>query len=83
VEIANCAKRLDRGFHCIASERAMHVKVNKTRREIISVEINNVFPARLRLLANLRDFFSVNDELKSIANAIGKNQTRIAKNHRL
>ena len=43
MEIANCAKCFGGRFHGVASERAVHVKIDKTGREIISVKIDNVF----------------------------------------
>ena len=42
VEIANRAKRFSRGFHRVAAKRAVHMKIDKTGRKIISIEINNL-----------------------------------------
>jgi hypothetical protein len=57
------------------------MKIDETGREIISGKINNFFPARLRLLTNSDDFSLASDDFKTVANSIGKNQTRIRKNH--
>ncbi len=81
MKIANCAKCFDRRFHAVASERAVHVKIDKPRREIISGKINNLVAARLRLLTNRHDFSFVSNEFKPLANFIGENETGILKNH--
>jgi len=57
------------------------MKIDEPGRQIISGKINNFFPARLRLLANCGDFSLLDSEFKPVANSIGKNQTRIGKNH--
>jgi hypothetical protein len=75
MKIANCAKCFGRRFHAVASERAVHVKIDKTRREIISGKINNLFPARLRLpdlLINCDDFSVASNDFKPVANSVGK-----------
>ena len=55
--IANGAKRFSRRFHRVAAKRAVHMKIDKTRREIISVEIDDlIFPVRQGSLANRSDF---------------------------
>jgi len=81
MKIGNCAKCFGRRFHAVASERAVHVKIDKTRREIISGKINNFVAARLRLLTNRHDFSFVSNEFKPVANSSGENQTSIRKNH--
>jgi hypothetical protein len=42
VEIANGAERFSRCFHRVAVERAVHMNIDKTWREIISIEINDL-----------------------------------------
>ena len=84
MEIANCAKCFGRRFHTVASERAVHVKIDETRREIISGKINNLVAARLRLsglFTNCDDFSVASNEFKPVANFIGENQTSIRKDH--
>src|SRR5438067_4147987 len=81
MKIANRAKRFCRCFHRVAAERAVHMKINKTGREIISLEIDDPFPATLCLLAYRGDFSFFGNKLKPIANYIRKNQPRIRKNH--
>src|SRR5206468_10974062 len=81
MEIANCAKCFGRRFHAVPSERAVHMKIDKTRREIISGKINNLVAARLRLLTNRHDFSFVSNEFKPVAHSRGENQTTIRKNH--
>jgi hypothetical protein len=82
VEIANRAKRFSRRFHCVPAERAVHVKIDKTGRKIISIEINDlVFLLRQGSLANRGDFSLLHDNFKPVANSIGKNQTRVCEDH--
>src|SRR6266481_3499994 len=81
MKIANGAKRFCRCFHRVPTERAVHMKIDETGREIISRKINNFFPARLCLLANCDDFSLANVDFKPVANSIEKNQTRVCKNH--
>ena len=57
------------------------MKIDKTRRDIISGKINNLVAARLRLLTNRHDFSFVSNEFKPVANFSGENQTSIRKNH--
>jgi len=57
------------------------MKINKTGRKIISLEIDDPFPATLCLLAYRGDFSFFGNKLKPIANYIRKNQPRIRKNH--
>jgi hypothetical protein len=72
----------------------MHVKVDKAGRKIISMEIDHLFASPVRLsrrrsprrpkggpLAERGDFSFLNDDLKTITNAVGKNQTRVGKDH--
>src|SRR5216117_4529408 len=81
MKVANGAKRFCRCFHRVAAERAVHMKINKTGRKIISLEIDDPFPATLCLLAYRGDFSFFGNKLKPIANYIRKNQPRIRKNH--
>ena len=73
METANCPKRLRRGFHRVPTDRAVHMKIDKTGREIVSSKIDNVFSARTRLFTNCRDFSLVSNEFEPIADSIGKN----------
>src|SRR5262245_40690304 len=67
------------------------MKIDEAGREIVSVKINNFFAARLclphrslatsGLLANCRNFSFCCDDLESIANSVGKNQTRVCEYH--
>ena len=59
----------------------MDMKIEETRREIVSLKIDNLFRARMCLLANCRNFSFCRDNLEAIANSIGKNQTRIGEDH--
>src|SRR5881392_1976200 len=81
MKIANRAKRFCGCFHRVAAERAVHMKINKTWRKIISLEFDDPFPASLCLLAYRGDFSFFGNKLKPIANYIRKNQPRIRKNH--
>jgi hypothetical protein len=82
MEIANRAKRFSRGFHRVAAKRAVHMKIDKTGRKIISMEINDLmFPVRQGSLADRGDFSLFHDNFKSVANSIGKNQTRVREDH--
>ena len=91
MEIANGAKCFGGAVHGIPAERAVNVKIDKPRREIISVKVDNVFAAGSGLLAcpskpwrrraNFRDFPSFHDNFEAVANAIGRNQTRICEDH--
>jgi len=51
----------------------VHMKIDKTGREIVSSKIDNVFSARSCLLTNCRDFSLVSNEFEPIANSIGEN----------
>jgi hypothetical protein len=58
------------------------MKIDKTGREIISIEINDlVFPVRQGSLADRSDFSLFHDNFKPVANSIGKNQTRVREDH--
>ena len=81
MEIANRAKCFCQAFHGVTAERAMHMKINETRSEIISRKINDVFPSRPRSRADGVDFSVVNNHFKPVADSIGKNQTRVCEDH--
>jgi hypothetical protein len=89
VEITNRAKRFNRGFHRVATKRAVHMKIDKTGRKIISIEINDLFSAYpLACLpqpwhgrTDLGDFSLFHDNFEPVADSIGQNQTRVGKNH--
>jgi len=55
------------------------MKINKTGRKIISLEIDDPFPATLCLLAYRGDFSFFGNKFKPITNSIGENQARIRK----
>ena len=57
------------------------MKIDETGREIVSVKIDNLFRARMCLLANCGNFSFCRDNLEAIANSVGKNQTRIGEDH--
>ena len=81
MKIADDPKRFRGRFHGVAANCAVHVKIDKTGREIISAKINSVFSARTRLLPNCGNFSFFRDNFEAIANSIGKNQTRVCENH--
>ena len=59
------------------------MKIDKTGRKIISIEINDlVFAAAPgHPLADRGDFSLFHDNFKPISNSIGKNQTRVGEDH--
>ena len=77
MKIANGAECVRRGFHGIASSRAVDMEIDETGREIVSLEIDNLSRWRMCLLANCRNFPLCRDNLEAIANFVRKNQTRI------
>src|SRR5438552_8464722 len=81
--IANCAESFDGAVHGVAAERAVNVKINKTRCEIISVKVDDIFATRSCLLTNVGNFSLLHDNFQAIANSIGKNQTRVCEGHHL
>src|SRR4029077_2269007 len=50
VIVTNGAKSFYRRLHRVPAKRAVNVKIDKTWREIISVQVDNAFAARPRLL---------------------------------
>src|SRR4051794_22715074 len=83
MEIADAAERFSRGFHRVAAKRAVHMEIDKTRRKIISVEINDLMiSVRQASVGDRSDLSFFHDNLKPIANSIGKNQTGVRKDHR-
>jgi len=82
VEIANRAKRFSRGFHRVAAKRAVHMKIDKTGRKIISIEINYpVFLVCQGSLVDRGDPSLFHDNFKPVANSIWKNQPRVREDH--
>ena len=82
VEIANRAKRFSGGFHRVAAKRAVHMKIDKTGRKILSIEINDpVFLVCQGSLVDRGDPSLFHDNFKLVANSIGKNQTRVREDH--
>ena len=62
VEIANGAKRFSGGFHRVSANRAVHMKIDKTGRKIVSIEINDlVFLLCQGSLADRNDFSFFHD----------------------
>ena len=92
MEIANGTESFARRFHRVTADRAVHMQIDKTRCKIISVEIDDLIFAmragpfacprrRWGSRANRSDFSLFDDNFKPVANSIGKNQTRVAKDH--
>ena len=81
MEVADSPERLLRGFHRVAPDRAVDMKIDKTRREVISVKIGNTICGSIRLLPNLRDFSLLRNDLQAFTNSIRENQASISKNH--
>jgi hypothetical protein len=81
MKITDGTKRFRGRFHRVAANCTVHVKIDKTGREIISAKIDNIFSARTRLLPNCGNFSFFRDNFEAIANSIGKNQTRVGKDH--
>ena len=79
--VAHGLKRFRGSFHGVVAQRTMHVKIDEAGREIISLEIKNLVGVSTALLSDCSDFSFFNDDLKTIANSIGKNQTRVREDH--
>src|ERR1700732_3052178 len=79
--MGNRAKSFRRGLHRITAKRAVNVKIDKSRREIISTDIDDLIFRSRRLLSNLCNPPVSHDKLEAIANSVGENQTRVCKNH--
>src|SRR5438093_12286656 len=56
MEVADSPERLLRGFHCVTPDRAADMKIDKTRREVISVKIGNTISGSMRLLPDPPNF---------------------------
>src|ERR687892_552434 len=89
VEIANGSKRFCRCFHRVAADRAVYMKIDKTRRQIISIEINELFsayplacpPWPRRRRTDRGDFSFFHNNFKPLADSIWENQTRVREDH--
>jgi len=81
MEIADRPERLRGSLHCVAANRAVHMKIDKTGREIISIKIDNVLCRRPGLLPDLHNFPFVRDDLEAFPDPIRKNQSCVAENH--
>ena len=58
------------------------MEIDKTRRQIISVEINDVMlSVRQGFLGDRSNFSFFHDNLKPVANSISKKQTRVREDH--
>ena len=60
---------------------AMHVQIDKTRRQIISIKIDNITFQGLRLLAELLNFPLLGHDFQAFTNSIRKNEARVSENH--
>ena len=80
MEIADRPERLRGSLHCVAANGAVHMKIDKTRREIISIKIDNIL-RRPGLLRDLHNFPFVRDDLEPFTDPIRKNQSCVAENH--
>jgi hypothetical protein len=89
MEIANSAKRFWRCFHRVAAERAVYMKIDKTGRKIISIEIKDLFsvyplaclPQPRRRRTDRGDFSFFHDNFKPLSDSVVKNQTRVREDH--
>jgi hypothetical protein len=81
VKITDRTERFGGCFHCVAPERAVHMKIDEPGRDIMSVEIDDLVYARLSSFVDSGDLSFLHDNFKPIANSIGKNQTRVGKDH--
>ena len=59
----------------------MHMKINKTGREIISAKIDNIIFRGLRLLPDLLNFPLLGHDFQAFTNSIRKNEARVSENH--
>src|SRR5262249_48993243 len=75
------AKRLGGPLHCIVPHRTMHVKIDKSGREIIAFEIDSSPAHRRCWCANGGDHSAFDDEFQSIPNSIRKDQTSVPEDH--
>src|SRR5262245_1020933 len=58
------------------------MEIDKTGRKIISIEINHLgFATHPGPLADRGDFSFLHDNLKPVANSVGKNQARVREDH--
>ena len=80
--IANGAQRFSRRLHRVTSQRAVNVKIDKARREIVSGKIDSIFIAMIRSLAEFRDLSIEHDDLEAVAYSVRKNATRVGEDHR-
>src|SRR5207248_994868 len=78
VIVADNLKRFRRRLHRVAAQTAMDVQIDKSRREIISAEIDR---SRDCWLADFHDFSVSDDDLHSVANCVRQNDSSIAKDH--
>jgi len=81
MEIADRAECLRRGLHRVAADRAVHMKIDKTGREIISTKIDNTICRSFCLLPDLRNFPLLDHDLQAFANSIWENEARVCENH--
>ena len=79
--IADGSERFRRSFHAVATQSTVHVKIDETRREVISVEIDNVFASCGGLVTNCSNFSSFSYNFEAIPNSVRENQTRVCQDH--
>ena len=79
--IADRAKSFGRRLHCVATHRAVDVKINEAGRKIIAFKIDNRLANRRSLRANRRDHPVFSNQVQSVANAIRENQPPVLEDH--
>ena len=72
--IADGSKAFLRRFHRVAAERAVNVKIDESRREIVSGQIDRF---RSRPFANLGDLSVFHDHFEAVVDSIRQNQARV------
>ena len=81
MEIADRAECLRRGLYRVAAHRAVHMKIDKTGREIISIKIDNIICRSLRLLPDLLNFPLLGHDFQAFTSSIRKNEASVCENH--
>ncbi len=74
--VADRLKRFRRRLHRVAADRAVNVKIDESRREIVSAQIDRL---SVRSFADLGDFSVRHDDLQSVANSIRQNESSVRK----
>src|SRR6266404_547226 len=81
MEIADSAKRLRRSFHAVAPKRPVHMKIDKSRRKIISAKIDNVLFAPIDSLTKIDNFSVLDQDVDSVADSVWQDAARVTKDH--